>query len=81
MAARMRHVRLVCFPPGRYVMPADAKYHWGALVNLDRCREEVDLLVKGKGKGMIAEMRFSDYRRRRWCLKEGVLQELSEEDD
>lgn len=30
---------------------------------------------------MIAEMRFSDYRRRRWCLKEGVLQELSEEDD
>ena len=68
-------------PPGRYVMPADAKYHWGALVNLDRCREEVDLLVKGKGKGMITEMRFSDYRRRRWCLKEGVLQELSEEDD
>ena len=29
-------------PPGRYVMPADAKYRWGALVNLDRCKEEVE---------------------------------------
>ena len=66
-------------PPGRYIMPADAQYHWGALVNLDRCEEEVDLLVKGKGKKMITEMRFSDYRRHNWCLKDGMLQEIPEE--
>lgn len=66
-------------PPGRYIMPADAKYHWGALINLDRCKEEVDLLVKGKGKKMITEMRFSDYRRHKWCLKDGMLQEIPEE--
>lgn len=66
-------------PPGRYIMPADAQYHWGALVNLDLCEEEVDLLVKGKGKKMITEMRFSDYRRHNWCLKDGMLQEIPEE--
>lgn len=38
-------------PPGRYVMPADAKYRWGALVISIGARKRLIFLLKARGRG------------------------------
>lgn len=71
--AKANHpLNLGAVPPGRFVVPSDPKYHWGVLVDLDGPRDEdVELLVKGKGNGMITSVQFSDSARRRWELDGG----------
>lgn len=64
-------LELGAVPPGRFVIPSHLKYHWGALVDLSLCPEDVQLLVKGKGAKMITRVTFTDAARHRWELVDG----------
>lgn len=59
-------------PPGRFVVPSHPRFHWGALVDLSLANEQVDFLVKGKGKEMIISMEFVDADGDAWELKGGT---------
>lgn len=64
-------LNLGAVPPGRFIIPAHSQYHWGALIDLSLCPEEVQFLVKGKGDKMITCVTFADSARHRWRLEEG----------
>lgn len=59
-------------PPGRFVVPSHPKFHWGALADLSLANEQVDFLVKGKGKEMITSMAFADADGDHWALAGGT---------
>lgn len=67
-----RPLELGALPPGRFVVPSHPKYHWGALIDLDRSNEAPDFLVKGKGQKMITEVAFIDSAGKEWCLSGGT---------
>ncbi|MBL3700609.1 hypothetical protein D3228_13315 [Leucobacter luti] len=69
-------LELGAVPPGRFVVPSHPTYHWGSLIDLSLLPEPVDLLVKGKGKGMITQVGFVDADGASWVLRSGT--ELAE---
>ncbi|MDR6939904.1 hypothetical protein [Arcanobacterium hippocoleae] len=59
---------LSVIPPGQFVVPSHPVYHWGTLVDLSLKPEIVDLLVKGKGAGMITRFEFADSSHQIWTI-------------
>jgi len=62
-------------PPGKFVIPAHPKYHWGSVIDQETAQEPISLFTKGKGAGMITHVAFADASMKRWQLKDGRILE------
>lgn len=58
-------LELTILPPGRFLIPADPHYKWGAVIDQDVAQEPVTLFSKGDGGEMITYVTFTDASSRR----------------
>lgn len=66
-------LELTILPPGRFVIPADPHYKWGAVIDQDVAQESVTVFAKGDGGEMITHVAFTDASSRKWHLVKGRL--------
>lgn len=66
-------LELTVLPPGRFIIPADQHYKWGAVIDQDVAKESVTVIAKGDGGEMITHVTFTDASSRRWQLLKGRL--------
>lgn len=71
-------LELEALPPGEFVIPSSAQYHWGTLIDLAKSPEPMQFLVKGKGGKMITSLTFTDHLGQTWRQQDHQLEMLTE---
>lgn len=64
-------LELAVLPPGKFVIPAHPKFHWGDVIDQDAAHMKLNMMAKGKGGEMITHVSFADAASRKWELVRG----------
>lgn len=64
-------LELAVLPPGKFVIPAHPKFHWGSVIDQEVAQMKLNMMAKGNAGEMITHVSFADAASRKWELVRG----------
>lgn len=64
-------LELAVLPPGKFVIPAHPKFHWGSIIDQEVAQMKLNMMAKGNAGEMITHVSFADAASRKWELVRG----------